>query len=137
MKNVLMQCLVNEQEISVKNSIAQLIGVLSKYELPMLAWPELLNFLHHTTNSSNTNDQELGFYTLSILTEIAPDEFRPIAQTFMALFKNTLKQLTDLASPVAFFIIVSIVHLGPIIRTDREVRPILFGKRHLGFRPGY
>jgi hypothetical protein len=54
-----MQALINEQEKSVKNSIAQLIGTVSRHENPTTLWPELLQFLQHTTTSNSTNDKEV------------------------------------------------------------------------------
>lgn len=44
----------------VKNSIAQLIGVIVKHELPNNGWPEVLQFVQQLVTSENLNDKEVG-----------------------------------------------------------------------------
>lgn len=57
----MLQALVNEQEKLVKNSIAQFIGTVGKYEFPDNSWPEILQFIHTLTSSENVLDKEVTF----------------------------------------------------------------------------
>lgn len=64
---------------------------------------------------------QLGFYTLSILSEVAPDQFLVHAQLFGILFISTLRSLTDLASPVAYLTLVCMTHFVPTVDGDQAV----------------
>lgn len=55
----MLQALVKEQEKLVKNSIAQFIGTVAKYEFPDNAWPEILQFIQTLITSENLLDKEV------------------------------------------------------------------------------
>lgn len=57
----MLQALVNEKEKSVKNAIAQFIGILGKHEFPNNTWPEILQFVHTLCSSDNPIDKEVCF----------------------------------------------------------------------------
>lgn len=57
----MLQALVNEPEKLVKNSIAQFIGTIGKYEFPDNTWPEVLQFVHNLTSSEKLLDKEVMF----------------------------------------------------------------------------
>lgn len=59
-KQGMLEALVKEQEKLVKNSIAQLIGLLGKHEFPQNTWPEILQFIHQMCTSSNILDKEVN-----------------------------------------------------------------------------
>ncbi|XP_011501436.1 PREDICTED: importin-4-like [Ceratosolen solmsi marchali] len=114
-KAVLLQALVQETEKSVKNAIAQLIGVIIKHELPQNGWPECLQYIRQLITSGNPTNQELGMYTLSIMTEIAPNTYLHHVQTVMELLNNTLNTFTELANPVSCYILDTMLNLVPLI----------------------
>lgn len=120
-KQGMIEALIKEPEKSVKNSIAQLIGTITKHEFPAQSWPELLQCLQMWTNSENANDKELGFYTLSILSDVAPDQFLVQAQLFGFLFISTLRSLTDLACPVAYLTVVCMTNFVPAVNGDQAM----------------
>lgn len=57
----MIEALIKEPEKAVKNSIAQLIGIITRHEFPNQSWPELLQCLQMWTNSEDTNDKEVCF----------------------------------------------------------------------------
>jgi len=121
LKSALLKLLVDEPEKTVKNSIAQLMATILKHEPPSDMWPELLQFIQQTTTSQNSDEQELGFYTLSILTDVAGTQFFHHTGSFMQLFSLTLSNLQDKSSPIGYFIIKIMINLGPAARSSREL----------------
>ncbi|KAF6208061.1 hypothetical protein GE061_016511 [Apolygus lucorum] len=117
----ILETLINEPEKLVKNSIAQLIGTLLKHEVPANRWPEFSNFLQQSTTSSNVSEQELGFYTLSVLLDVCPMEFLNHAKSFTLLFANVLQAQTDKASHVSSLVITCMIHFSAAIKNDREL----------------
>ncbi|XP_071445043.1 importin-4-like [Hetaerina americana] len=124
-KQGLVQALVNEPKQLVKNSIAQFIGTLVKHEFPRQSWPELLQFLERLTSSANYEEKELGMYTLSVITEISPDQFEKHLSSMMFLFNGTLNSLQDLGSPLAFYTVLTLNSLVPVIGSDANVQSML------------
>ncbi|XP_075230407.1 importin-4-like [Lycorma delicatula] len=120
-KQGMLEALIKEPEKPVKNSVAQLIGIITRHEFPNQSWPELLQCLQVWTNSENTNDKELGFYTLSVLSDVATDQFLVHAQLFGFLFISTLRSLTDLACPVAYLTVVCMTHFVPTVDGDQAM----------------
>ncbi|XP_076287223.1 importin-4 [Lasioglossum baleicum] len=120
-KSIILQALVNEPEKFVKNAIAQLIGVIVKHELPNNEWPEVLQFTQQLITSENLNEKELGTYTLSIMTEVAPDAYDTHAGPIIALLGQTLNSLQDLGHPVAHYILRIMQNLVPLVQDQRIV----------------
>uniref|UniRef100_T1IFX5 Importin N-terminal domain-containing protein n=1 Tax=Rhodnius prolixus TaxID=13249 RepID=T1IFX5_RHOPR len=124
LKANILKLLVTETEKSVKKSIAVLIGTIIKYEMSSGTWPEVLHFLQNSMTSSNNDEKELGFYTCCILLETSPISFLPHANSFTLLFKNTMSSLTDKASPVAFFAVLGLTFLAPIVKGNKELNKL-------------
>lgn len=121
-KNGLLQTFVKEPEKNVKNCLAQLIGTILKHDYP--AWNELLAFLQQTMTSENTNEKELGFYMLSILTETCSEEMQDHAPSFCSHFSSTLNAMKDKASPIGFFIMLCMTHMCPSLTSNKQLMNI-------------
>ncbi|XP_076649136.1 importin-4 [Halictus rubicundus] len=120
-KSIILQALVNEPEKFVKNAIAQLIGVIVKHELPNNEWPEVLQFTQQLITSENLIEKELGTYTLSIMTEIAPDAYETHIGPIIALLNQTLNSLQDLGHPVAHYVLRIMQNLVPLVQDQQIV----------------
>ncbi|XP_003484719.1 importin-4 [Bombus impatiens] len=120
-KTVILQALVNEPEKMVKNAIAQLIGTIVKHELPNNEWPEVLQFVQQLITSENLINKELGTYTLSIMTEIAPDAYLTHAASLAILLGQTLNSLQDLGNPVAYYILKIMQSLVPLVEGNQTM----------------
>lgn len=118
-KQGILQALVNEPEKFVKNSIAQFIGTIVRHELPNQSWPEVLQFIQQLTNSDNLADKELGMYTLSVITEVSPDQFLPHASSIAFLFSNMLNSVQDLGSSLAYYTVITMIHFVPLAEGDQ------------------
>lgn len=64
---------------------------------------------------------QLGFFTLHILTDIAPDEFLVHTHSFGMLFATTLKSLNDLCSPVGYLVLITMTNFVPGVEGDQNV----------------
>ncbi|XP_076170729.1 importin-4 [Ptiloglossa arizonensis] len=120
-KALILQALVNEPEKFVKNAIAQLIGLIVKHELPNNGWPEVLQFVQQSVTSENLADKELGTYTLSVMTEIAPDAYLTHAESLTVLLSQTLNSLQNLGNPVAFYVLRIMLNLVPLIGNNQTL----------------
>ncbi|XP_017888011.1 importin-4-like [Ceratina calcarata] len=118
-KILILQALTHEPEKYVKNSIAQLIGVIVKHEIGNNGWPEVLQFVQHLVTSENLADKELGIYTLSIMTDIAPDAYHEHAASLAVLLGQTLNSLQDLGSPIAYYILRTMQNLVPLVKGNQ------------------
>ncbi|XP_066592125.1 importin-4-like [Prorops nasuta] len=118
-KTLIVQALVNEQEKSVKNAIAQLIGVIVKHELPNNGWPEILQFVHQLATSENLMDKELGMYTLSIMTEVAPDAYLTHAKSVVDLLQLAISGIQNLGSNVAYYVLKTMQNLIPFVEGNQ------------------
>nr|CAD7462078.1 unnamed protein product [Timema tahoe] len=120
-KEGILQALINEPEKFVKNAIAQFIGTIVKHEFPNKTWPEVLQFIQQMINSDNTTDKELGMYTLSMITEISPDQFLPHASSLVYMLANTLNQLQNLSSPLSYYTLLTMIHIVPLVEGDQAL----------------
>ncbi|XP_018320441.1 importin-4 isoform X2 [Agrilus planipennis] len=120
-KQGMLQALVNEREISVKNAIAQFIGIIGKHEFPNNTWPEILQFIYTVCNSDNETDKELGMYTLSIMTEISKDSYIVHAESFAELFTKIISSLTNLTSNLSYYTVLTMTHLVPVIGGHQQM----------------
>ncbi|XP_063986227.1 importin-4-like [Diachasmimorpha longicaudata] len=118
-KSILLQGLVNEPHRGVKNGIAQLIGVIVKHEIPHNTWPEIFQFIQQLVTSDNMSEKELGMYTLATMTEMAPEVYLAHAGSLMTLLGQTFSGLQDLGTPVAFYIIQTMLHLTPLVENNQ------------------
>ncbi|XP_018577628.1 importin-4 [Anoplophora glabripennis] len=120
-KQGMLQALVNEQERLVKNAVAQFIGIIGKHEFPDNTWPEILQFVHTLTSSDTIFDKELGMYTLSIMTEMSQSSYIVHAESFAVLFTNTLNNITELNSNLAYYTVTTMKNLVPVIGGHQQM----------------
>ena len=69
-----------EQEKSVRNALAQLVGTLAKHELGQRGggWPELLQLILAKVGSEAGQDRVLGVMMVAVLGEVAGEQ-RPFS----------------------------------------------------------
>lgn len=65
---------------------------------------------------------QLGMYTLSIMTEIAAEQYIPHAETFAFLFQNILNNVPDLSCDLAYYTILTMKHFVVIIGGHQQVK---------------
>lgn len=58
-------------------------------------------------------------YTLSLLTEIAPEAYLPHVQSIMQLLHERLNSFTDLANPLSCYILSIMLHLVPLVEGNQ------------------
>lgn len=63
----------------------------------------------------------MGTYTLSIMTEIAPDTYSIHAVSLANLLGQTLNSLQDLGNPVAYYILKTMQSLVPFVEGNQRV----------------
>ncbi|XP_014262329.1 importin-4-like [Cimex lectularius] len=121
-KTGLLQQLIAEPEKLVKNYIAQIISIILKHEMAAeVGWPDLVQFLHQSMTSQSMDDKELGFYSLSVLLETSPNEFLSDAKQFFTLFVETMKTLEDKSCPVAYFVVLCMIHFSSAVSGNKEI----------------
>lgn len=69
---------------------------------------------------------QLGMYTLSIMTEISKSTYLEHAESFAVLFTNTLSNLTELNSNLAYYTVQTMNNFAPVISGHQEVRSSFF-----------
>lgn len=60
-------------------------------------------------------------YTLSVITEVSPDQFLPYVTSVVFLFSNMLNSVQDLSSPLAFYTVLTMKHIVPLAGGDQQV----------------
>lgn len=60
-------------------------------------------------------------YTLSTMTEVAAHAYLPHAQSVVFLLANTLNGLQDLGHPVAYYVLLTLTHLVPLVEGNQAV----------------
>ncbi|XP_011860165.1 PREDICTED: importin-4-like [Vollenhovia emeryi] len=120
-KKVILQALEHEVDNTVRKSIAQLIGVIVKHELPTNSWPEIIHYVQRLIASERLEDKELGLYTLSVMTDITPDAYTSHARSLVMLLAQTLSTLESLGNPAAFYILDTLRHLIPVATHDETI----------------
>ncbi|XP_021926547.1 importin-4-like isoform X1 [Zootermopsis nevadensis] len=120
-KEGILQAMVNEQETYVKNSIAQFIGTIVRHEFPNQNWPEMLQFIQQLTSSDNISDKELGMYTMSVITDISPDQFLPFISSVAFLFSNVINSLQDPGSALGYYTVLTMIHFVPLAERDQRL----------------
>ncbi|XP_029160680.1 importin-4-like [Nylanderia fulva] len=120
-KKMILEALKNESVKLVRTNIAQLIGVIVKHELPKNSWPEIIYYVQQLVTNDNIQNQELGLYTLSIMTETAPDAYNTHAKSLILVLAQTLTHLHDLEQPVAVYTLNTLRHLIPIVKHDETL----------------
>lgn len=63
-------------------------------------------------------------YTLSVISEVSPDQFLPHAQSMGVLFSNVLNSVQDLGSRLAYYTVLTMNHFVPLAVVDQAVNHI-------------
>lgn len=119
-KNGMLTAIVNEQEKSVRNAIAQFIGVLVRHEFAKKdAWmTDVLQFIFGNCSSADAAQSELGSSIFATLTDAAPDQFivhiEAICEMFTAALVAT-ESSGNMVTPVIFNIMQGMGNLVPFI----------------------
>ena len=106
-----------EQEKTVRNALAQLIGTLAKHELGQRGggWPELLQLILSKVGSGVGQDRVLGVMVVSVLGEEAGEQITPQLKEFLQLFRKTIE---DSEMEVCYYTIVALTNM--VRRTGSE-----------------
>nr|CAD7413427.1 unnamed protein product [Timema cristinae] len=64
---------------------------------------------------------QLGMYTLSMITEISSDQFLPHASSLVYMLANTLNQLENLSSPLSYYTLLTMIHIVPLVEGDQAL----------------
>lgn len=118
-KQGMLQALINEQEKLVKNSIAQFMGLIGRYEFE--SWPEIMQFLQQFCSSDKIVDKELGMFTLSIMTE-SPGTYLKHPNFFIELFSTHMQNVVDIN--VAYYCIKTMDNLVVVIEGQPQVQAL-------------
>lgn len=119
-KQGMLNALIQEQEKSVRNAIAQFIGVLVRHEAEKKdPWMnEVLKFIYAHCSSSDPKQSELGSAIFSTLADVAPDQFVPHMESVCEMFTAALlatEASGNMATPVIFNILSGMTYLVPFI----------------------
>ena len=86
-------------------------------------WPELLNFIQQLCCQGKAEEKELGLYTLSVVVEVAAEEFKPFLKSFMPIFHNALQ---DPSTGSAYYAGITLRNLTYCIGSEEAVIILLF-----------
>lgn len=111
-KEGVLQALMREPESSVRNAIAQFVGVIARHELSAGNWPALLQFIQQMVQSQNVQERQLGVYVVSVVSSVAGDQLLPHLHHLLHLFSATLE---DTTSPAAFHTIQALTNFAPLV----------------------
>ncbi|XP_069944549.1 importin-4-like isoform X2 [Cherax quadricarinatus] len=114
-KEGVLQALIREPESSVRNAIAQFVGVIARHELQAGNWPALLQFIQQMVQSQNVQERQLGVYVVSVVSGVAGDQLMPHLRHLLHLFSTTLD---DTTSPAAFHTIQALTNFAPLVDQD-------------------
>ncbi|XP_061389190.1 importin-4-like [Musca vetustissima] len=121
-KQGMLNALVNEQEKSVRNAIAQFVGVLVRHESSDKQggayMNEVLKFVYGHCSSADPKQSELGSSIFATLTDVAPDQFVPHMESVCEMFTAALMATEasgNMSSPVIFNILTGMTYLVPFI----------------------
>lgn len=116
----MLNALMQEQEKSVRNAIAQFIGVLVRHEVDKKgSWTqEVLQFVYSHCSSSDPKQSELGSSIFATLTDVAPEQFVPHMESICEMFTAALvatEASGNMATPVIYNILLGMTYLVPFI----------------------
>ncbi|KAK6629085.1 hypothetical protein RUM43_002902 [Polyplax serrata] len=121
-KQGILQILINEKENSVKNSVAQFVGIIARHEVATSNWPELLKLVQDLVTSSNTAEVELGVFTLSVLTDVALEIFSKHPEHFSAFFMNTFQSPNCLNTTYGYYTVMTMIHVVSLCETNAALQ---------------
>ncbi|XP_055909499.1 importin-4-like [Eupeodes corollae] len=119
-KQGMLNALMQEQEKSVRSSIAQFIGVLIRHEADKKgSWiQEVLQFVYSHCSSSDPKQSELGSSIFATLTDVAPEQFVAHMESICEMFTAALvatEASGNMATPVIYNILMGMTYLVPFI----------------------
>ncbi|KAH8302534.1 hypothetical protein KR044_008005 [Drosophila immigrans] len=119
-KSGMLQALINENEKSVKNSIAMLLGSLVRHEQEKKdSWlTELLRFIYSRCTAEDPKESELGSSIFATLTDAAPDQFVYHMESICQMFARVLlaaEAKGNLATPTIVNITTGMCALMPFV----------------------
>ena len=117
-KSGILDALARETESGVRNAIAQIIGCIAKHELGEGKWPELLNCLQQLWCQGNASEKELAMFTLSVVADIAGEEFKPYLKPFISVFHSAFQ---DVNSGAAYYAAITLKNLIQYIGSEEAV----------------
>jgi hypothetical protein len=65
-------------------------------------------------------------YTMSVITDIAPDQFLPYIPSVAFLFSNVLNSLQDPGSALAYYTLLTMIHIVPLAAGDQGVSHVSY-----------
>ncbi|KAJ6642756.1 Importin-4, partial [Pseudolycoriella hygida] len=115
-----LNAILNETQKSVRNAIAQTIGVLVKHEFAKKdEWcNEVLKLIFEYTRSDDPQKSELGSSVFEILTDSSPDQLLPHMELICEMFSAAMiatAESGNMATPVILNILLGMSHLVPFI----------------------
>ncbi|RKP24485.1 armadillo-type protein, partial [Syncephalis pseudoplumigaleata] len=86
----LLECIMKEPEVLVRNAIARAISSVAQEEAVKENWPDLLPFLHRCITDGNAGQREVGIYVLYSLMETIVGASPSQIDQLIELFSRTL-----------------------------------------------
>lgn len=119
-KQGMLNALTAEPERSVRNAVAQFVGVIVKHESSKQGvWMnDVLKFIFDNCSSPDSRLSELGSSVFSTLADIAPDQFIPHLESVTQMFTAAMvsnEASGSVVNPVIYNILVGMGHLVPFI----------------------
>ncbi|KAI7907017.1 armadillo-type protein [Cokeromyces recurvatus] len=90
LRSQLLSIALNEQNETVRHSIARVISSVASIDMPDEKWPTLLNFLQESCASQNAAHREVGIYCLYTLFEVIADLFMNNTASLFQLFNKLI-----------------------------------------------
>ncbi|XP_034480833.1 importin-4-like isoform X2 [Drosophila innubila] len=131
-KTGMLQALITENEKSVKNAIAMLIGSLVRHEQEKKdSWmADLLNFIYSRCSAEDPKESELGSSIFATLTDSAPDQFVCHMDSICQMFANVLlaaESKGTLISPTIVNITMGMCSLMPFVSGHTTAEQTVLG----------
>ncbi|XP_037939501.1 importin-4-like [Teleopsis dalmanni] len=121
-KTGMLKALLDENEKSVRNAIAQLVGVIllnSGQDMDTSFMEEILGIIYKYSNSNDAKEKELGTAIFAVLSDVAPNQFIPHLNSICNLFTSAMVATEagnmNVTSQVVLNIIVGMNYLIPFI----------------------
>lgn len=116
----MLNAILSESEKSVRNAIAQFVGILVKHEFAKNdSWmTDVMKFIFDHCSSADPKQSELGSSIFAILTDTAPDQFIPHINSVCEMFSAALiatESQGNMATPVVLNIMQGMSNLVPFI----------------------
>ncbi|XP_033729226.1 importin-4-like [Pecten maximus] len=95
----ILQILVQEPEKSVRNSIAQVVAVVAKHDLPNNSWPQLLQFLGTSCKSQTVVERETGAFVLHSVASGAGEQLKPHLASLLQMLSVVVNDTESVLVP--------------------------------------